>query len=221
MELRMTLGFKMAAAICLAGVAIAAPAHADFSGPANFPAYGADTGPAYIITLNPNATVTLSATGQVTYDFAWNGADDSYIGVINNSGQTVYSLKLSGTNAWNAIFDFETDGISTQGYPTPNGAPGNSKDATGYGGPDGYFTNISADLNHGTVNFIGGIQNGNWDYFSLESNLRWANLSAENLSVLGVTFSDQAPGPTPGAGYASFFALAAAAAFKLRKRFAL
>jgi len=77
MELRMTLGFKMAAAICLAGVAIAAPAHADFSGPTNFPAYGADTGPAYIITLNPNATVSLSASGQLPYDVPWSGGDDS------------------------------------------------------------------------------------------------------------------------------------------------
>jgi len=145
---------------------------------ATFPGYGLDTGgPALLITLNSDGTTTLTSTGQPqTYD----GADDTYIGVINNSGNTVNALNLS-SNA--DIFGFDGDGIDTYG------APGNAKDTTGYGGPDGYFTNITGSYfslpEKGTVNFIGGIANGGSDYFSLEEALTTASFT-NPITVGGV-----------------------------------
>ncbi len=139
-----------------------------------FPGYGNDSGgPALIITLNSDGTTSLTATGQpATYD----GADDTYIGVVNNSGHTVNALTLtSGTN----IFGFEGDGISNVTY----GAPGNSSDPSQYGGPHGYFTNINGSQTNGVVNFIGGIADGGSDYFSLEQALNTASFTTRPGAV--------------------------------------
>ena len=56
-----------------------------------FPAIGLDTGPAIIVTIGPGGTITTNSTGQGPYD----GADDTYVAVINqaNSGVAVQSLK--------------------------------------------------------------------------------------------------------------------------------
>jgi hypothetical protein len=115
------------------------------------------------------------ATGQSpTYD----GSDDTYIGVINNSGGTVKSLNLS-SNA--DIFGFDGDGIDTYG------APGNAIDTTGYGGPLGYFTNIKGSYydppESGTINFIGGLANGSSTYFSLEEPLSTASFTGITSGV--------------------------------------
>jgi len=189
----------LAAAAFGAALAIAGSAHADFSGPVNFPPFGSDTQPGLIITLNPGGTGTLTSTGQPPYD----NIEDTYIGVVNNSGHSVGSLSLTGASG-SGIFGFDGDGINTFG------APGNGTDTTGYGGPDAFFTNFVLGGDTGTVNFIGGIGNGNWDYFSLEGPLTAASFT---VSI--------APGPVPGAGFAGLFALAlGAAALKLRERFA-
>jgi hypothetical protein len=141
---------------------------------ATFPGYGNDTGgPALLITLTSGGA-TIAATGQpATYD----GSDDTYIGVINNSGQTVNSLHLSANNI---IFWFEGDGINAYG------APGNAIDHSGYGGPQAYFTNISSDYHTGDVNFIGGIADGGSAYFSLEEALDAASFSSANGGGISV-----------------------------------
>ncbi len=128
-----------------------------------FPAYGADTaGPTILITFGPGGSeIITNASSQGPYD----GSDDTYVGVINNSGATITSFNLSSTSE--PIFAFEGDGIDTYGAVENPGNP----DTTGYGGPNAFFTNISSDLMSGTVNFTGGIANGGSDYFSLEEAL--------------------------------------------------
>jgi hypothetical protein len=125
---------------------------------------------------NCNEVITFTASGGVkttiptgatsTYD----GVEDNLIGVINNSSNTITSFKLSGGNV--GIFGFDGDGICVF-TATPSGkapcspnAKNNTGVASGYGGPDGFFTNIKG--NTGTVNFIGGILPGTGTYFSLE-----------------------------------------------------
>jgi hypothetical protein len=151
-----------------AGAAIAFLSVAGVAAAATFPGFGLDTaGPALLITLNSGATATITSTGQpATYD----GSDDTYIGVINNSGHTVNSINISSTAD---IFGFDGDGIDTYG------AASNSTDTTGYGGPSAYFTNLmtAGGTESGTVNFIGGISNGGSNYFSLEEALDAASFT--------------------------------------------
>jgi hypothetical protein len=99
------------------------------------------------------------------------------VGVINNipkctggtgtnqtvCGLPIYSLDLVSTNP---ICGFDGDGINTFG------APGNSMDQTGYGGPNAYFTNVNAAQTSCRVNFVKPIPAaGGTAYFSLENSL--------------------------------------------------
>ncbi|APZ42503.1 hypothetical protein BW247_04870 [Acidihalobacter ferrooxydans] len=86
------------------------------------------------------------------------------IGVTNNSGSTLNSFNISGSN----IFGFDRDGID--GYVVPNPKVAGNPDTTGYGGPIAYFTNITG-YSSGTVNFYGGLANGANTYFSLEEGI--------------------------------------------------
>jgi autotransporter-associated beta strand protein len=122
------------------------------------PAFGADSDCGAIITIT-NSGSTISFTGQGPYD----GSDDTMVGVVNNSSQPIYALGLKSTTN---IFGFDSDGITTYG------APGNAKDATGYGGPNAYFTNSSGNGNSGVVNFVNALKAaGGTTYFSLENAL--------------------------------------------------
>jgi hypothetical protein len=110
----------------------------------------------FVITFNADGTVSTGGPGG-TYD----GADDTLVGVINNTNSALSNFNLSSSTL--DIFGFDGDGIDTFG------APSNSTDTTGYGGPDAYFTNITNFNEDGTVNFITPIAaNGGTDYFSLE-----------------------------------------------------
>ncbi len=132
-----------------------------------FPAYGADTGPAVIITLNANNTATVTNTGQGPYD----GVEDSYIGVVNNSGHSVSDLTLHSTLT---IFGFDGDGLALYGAPSPN-------DPNGYGGPDGSFT--IADAYNGAIHFANGIADGGTDYFSLEESVTAASFTGVTIGT--------------------------------------
>lgn len=122
---------------------------------AQCPAFGADTTCGIVITIT-NTGATATPTGQGPFD----GIEDTLVGVVNNSNIPIKSLILhSSLN----IFAFDGDGIDSFG------APGNAIDTTGYGGPNSFFTNMSADGTFGTVNFIVPLApNGGTTYFSLE-----------------------------------------------------
>ena len=159
-----------------------------------YPTVGADTGPGIIITLNPGGSGTLTVTGQGPYD----GVEDTYIGLENNSGATVNSIVISGPNisGGTSIFGFDGDGIGapvagvytgtgTHQYGTPN-----ASDATGpcigtfctgggYGGPRGYFSGLidGSPNDSGTFNIVGGLADGDFTWFSLEGPLTDASFT--------------------------------------------
>lgn len=126
-----------------------------------------------VITFGPLGAISTSTTIG-PYD----GADDTSVGVINNSGAPISSFQISSALQ---IFGFDGDGIDNF---AGDGITGNATDAanegifvgrsptspyTGcYGGPNGFFTNINAAGTSGTVNFITAIPDGGSDYFSLE-----------------------------------------------------
>ena len=144
------------------------------SAAAQFPGFGSDTGPGFLITLNSNGTASFTSTSACpTYDGGGCNGDDTYIGVINNSGHSVGTIHLSSTQD---IFGFDGDGIDAYG------ASGNAIDTSGYGGPQAYFTNIAFQYSPsfsetGDVNFIGGIKSGGTGYFSLEAALNTASFN--------------------------------------------
>jgi hypothetical protein len=108
-----------------------------------------------IITITDKGSKVV-LTGQPPYD----SVEDTLVGVVNNSRLPITSIDL---NSGLDIFGFEGDGIVSYGIP------GNSRDPTGYGGPNAYFTNYSGGK--GTVNFITPIPPGGSSYFSLEESI--------------------------------------------------
>lgn len=176
----------VATAGLVAGLGFAASQPADAA--VTWPGFGADTlGPALIITIT-NTGITTSngpGAGQGPYD----GVEDTYIGVVNESSHTVSTLGV--VSSLQTIFGFDGDGIDTYG------APGNGTDHTGYGGPDTFFTGINGTDTSGTISFVtalaagvGGVCNdstpstvgGCATFFSLE----------EPLSISSITV-----GPVP------------------------
>jgi hypothetical protein len=123
-----------------------------------------------VITFAANGAITTSGPGG-----AYESAEDSLIGVVNDSGHAITSFNITGSD----IFGFDGDGIDTYinrtgangglGYATKDWYPlvAGNPDTTGYGGPDAYFTNI-VGTGSGTVNFVGGIASGASTFFSLE-----------------------------------------------------
>jgi hypothetical protein len=139
-----------------------------------WPSIGVDTlGPALIITFNADGSATTSAGPSSAFG-PYDQSEDTYIGVVNNSGHTINSFNISGGAL--PIFSFDGDGIDAVQYLN---IPHNAQDGSGYGGPDAYFTNIVG--NNGIVNFIGGIGTGRQDYFSLEEPITFSQLAVRGI----------------------------------------
>ena len=177
-------------------IVAAVAAHIQGAAASTCPAFGADTDCGILITVT-DAGATVQSTGQGPYD----GSDDTLIGVINNSAAPLKSLILTSSLT---IFAFDGDGVDTYG------APGNSTDTTGYGGPNAYFTNANGTGTSGTVNFITPLAaKGGTAYFSLENALGSACATFVNNSITtsvgGALSADKKPTTfmatfKPGAG---------------------
>ena len=85
-------------------------------------------------------------------------AEDSLVGIQNNSQQTITSLPLSGSG----IFGFDIVGGSETSVCTV----GSAGCPTGYEGPNVSF--VITDDSNGTVQFLNGIKPGSSAYFGLE-----------------------------------------------------
>jgi hypothetical protein len=110
--------------------------------------YGSDNHPSFVFVFGSGGSIkTYTDPNTGPYD----GVEDTYVGVVNQSGATLTKFNLAAPSA-NGIFGFESDGIDSYG------SPGNSTDTTGYGGPLGWFSNLSSNngTDSGTVNLTGG-----------------------------------------------------------------
>ncbi len=165
-----------------------------------FPNIGEDTnGPALIITLNPGGSGTITPGGVGSAGIPYDGVEDTYIGLINNSGQLVTSIVLSAPVAV-GIFGFDGDGVGapvggvypgpgfgTNQYGTPNANDvtgpciGSGCSGGGYGGPLGSFSGLftSAGFDFGTFTIAGGLAAGGFTWFSLEEPLTEASFTAQ------------------------------------------
>jgi hypothetical protein len=135
-------------------------------------------GPEDIITFNADGSITTALNPVYTTDPGpYDGSDDTYIGVINNGSSAITSFHLA--SASQRIGAFDGDGIDHYG------ATSNPSDTSGYGGPNAFFTGISADKMSLTVNFLTPIATGGGtSYFSLEEPV---SLSAPPIVTTGGT----------------------------------
>ena len=120
------------------------------------------------VTFNSDGSISTGGPGG-TYD----GVEDALIGVINNSGHTLFNFNISDSQ--NIFGDMEIglsgDGISSSSYEGAQYSQLNGFDTTYYAGPDNFFTILTATS--GIVNFINdgtynGLLDGTTSYFSLE-----------------------------------------------------
>jgi hypothetical protein len=126
-----------------------------------------------LITFEANGSiVTTNPNGAPSYD---SGGDDNLVGIVNDTGSAISSIKLS--SAVDDIFGFDGDGLcGAPGYTflgggnACTGVVNNAANGNGYGGPGVTYSGISANDRSGTVNFAnGGIAaNGGTSFFSLE-----------------------------------------------------
>jgi hypothetical protein len=149
------------------------------------PPVGFDTGCAILIVVNADGTVSLQTDPSQP---AIENSEDTLIGVQNNSQATVTSLALTGVTLPDPTFGFDGDGLckAVSGQtPPPSGCPFGS---TLYEGPGTSFSNISADMANGTVNFSPGVGPGAHAYFSLEG-----KISATNITIASIPIPKPAP----------------------------
>jgi len=121
-----------------------------------------------LITFNLDGSITTVITNPNPYD----GAEDSLIGIVNDSASAISAINLSSATL--ALFGFDGDGACVTGglyvqvgpcgglrAPTTSGAD--------YAGPGVTFTNIASNGRSGTVNFAPAIAAlGGTAWFSLE-----------------------------------------------------
>jgi hypothetical protein len=148
--------------IAVACLALAVPSA--MYGSSICPAYGdATAGCDILITVTNSGTTISNGPSSGLASGTYDGSDDTLIGITNNSSSKLSSINLSSIYD---VFGFDGDGIDTYG------APGNSSDTSGYGGPDSYFTGINSSYTAGTVDFVTALAaNGGSTYFSLENAL--------------------------------------------------
>ena len=75
-----------------------------------------DTGCQFLITASDNGTTIANDASQTAYE----GADDSLIGIVNNSSAPITSVPLSAPSSA-VLFGFEDDGICNVTAPVPVG----------------------------------------------------------------------------------------------------
>ena len=131
-----------------------------FAGRANAgicPTVGASAGCGVVINVTSQSggvatAFSVTATGQPAYD----SVEDTLVGITNSSGATINSMTLTSTGG---AFGFDGDGACV--FASMSGCG-----STGYEGPGVTFSNnTGASL---TVNFTGGLADGNSLWFSLE-----------------------------------------------------
>jgi hypothetical protein len=149
------------------GTAGAAPTHIPLAPFTQCPAVGNSPSCQVLLVINPDATVSVYSDPSVSdYD----GADDTLVGIWNDSSSSVDAVTVSGPGS--DLAGFDGDGLCTYGV---TGCPFGS---TGYEGPGTSFVTDPANTDVAEVDFAGGLAPNASTYFSLEGTLTAAVLTA-------------------------------------------
>ncbi|MGH9072132.1 MAG: hypothetical protein ACRDX8_13445 [Acidimicrobiales bacterium] len=177
------MGAVMAVALGVSGLAalVLAPSPVSASSPPDTPftecpPIGHDTGCQILLVINADGTVSVY---QDHSQHAYEGNEDSLVGVLNNDPNAVSGLQITGPKN---TFNFDGDGICDPGNPNSPFSPGadcstNHTDTTGYGGPESYFTGINLLRSSGNVLFQAPLASSGSTYFSLEGVLAAADIT--------------------------------------------
>src|SRR5947209_7422283 len=149
--LKAALSLAAATTLIFAADASAAPLYPQC------PPVGNNQGCSQLIVVAADGTVTVQ-TDPNAPPAGYDGAEDTLIGLQNNSKHAVASINLASPSK--SIFGFDGDGLCNPSqWPsapavTPPNCPGTQGfGATGYEGPNTSFSNISPNELTGTVNF--------------------------------------------------------------------
>jgi hypothetical protein len=144
------------------------------------PPVGNNQGCSQLIVINHDGSVVVR-NDPAAPPSGYDGAEDTLIGIQNNSPSSVKSINLASPSA--SIFGFDGDGLCNPGnWPdapavTPPNCPGpQGFGSSGYEGPNNTFSNISSNLLTGTVNFTAPIKPGGSAYWGLEEALQAGQL---------------------------------------------
>ena len=151
------------------------------------PAFGVDTSCGVLVVVTDAGNIVLSDPSQGAYD----GDDDTLVGVLNRSSGALGNLGLASDTD---IFGFDGDGMCSGDYSgTPAACPFGD---TGYEGPDTTFANLSPDETSGYVDFPTPLSKGASTYFTLEE-----SLSTSNVVSGGPTAVEQGSAPNSSEHY--------------------
>jgi hypothetical protein len=165
------------------------------------------TGCNTVITIGSTGSLNIAVTDPIPYD----GADDTLVGVVNNSSNTITQISLGGSD----IFGFDGDGICTYAFAGNSfcsASARNGTDPEDYQGPRSTFAITNA--NTGAVDFNPGIAPDTSTYFSLEE--------APTASIAGSVTGSTPGGPTSSTPEPSTVALMlgglSVIAFRVRRK---
>ena len=163
------------------GAASASTSYFNTSPPFNeCPAVRSDSSCGILIDVTSSGASVLSNPSMGPFD----GADDTLIGIVNNSDQVVYDLALHSSSN---IFGFDGDGVCHYNSTYCYGP-------TGYEGPGVTFSGIGNGDTSGTVNFTPGLAPGASGWFSLEESLVSSDISVgSGQSIISILEQGVAP----------------------------
>jgi hypothetical protein len=168
------LGIAVATGLVLM---VAQPLAASAAGPpfTQCPKVGQDPSCAILIVVNPDGSVSVLGDPSVgPYD----GADDTLVGVQNNSTSYIQAITVTGPGT--GLSEFDGDGLCSYSV---SGCPFGP---IGYEGPGVSFTIDPSQPDSAEVDFTGGgLAPGSSDYFSLEGALTTAVLTARRGGLGG------------------------------------
>ena len=144
------------------------------------PAIGSAPSCEILLVVNSNQTVSVLGDPSVG---AFDGSDDTLVGIINDSGKAVTAVTVTGPGSGLSLFD--GDGICSGSYGTWNGSSGCPYGTTGYEGPKTSFVTNPSLPDSAEVDFKGGLATGGTAYFSLEGALTSAALTAREGPLTG------------------------------------
>jgi lysophospholipase L1-like esterase len=137
------------------------------------PAIGSSPSCEILLVVNSDNSITVLNDSSVG---AFDGSDDTLVGIVNNSSAAVKAITVSGPGS--GLAGLDGDGICSGSYGTWSGSSGCPYGPTGYEGPGTSIVTKSSLPDTAEVDFTGGLAVGKSAYFSLEGALATATLTA-------------------------------------------
>jgi hypothetical protein len=177
--------------LCVAGAFASGSAQGPPAGPKSAPftqcpTIGVDTSCRYLIDVTSTNPAVLPTVVQDAKQRFFDGEDDVTVGVQNDTGSPLASIRIGVPESGDHLFAFDGDGLCWSGTsPKPSECPFNP---VTYDGPDTTLTAESPDA--GTVFFNTPLQPGQYTYFALEAAPTEGIVAGEVDNVVATTLTN-------------------------------